>query len=257
MCTTVVSIDPYSAVPVLMAGVRDEFLDRPWLPPGRHWPGHPQLVGGQDLQAAGTWLAVNPQLPRAVCVLNGRGEMAADSRRLTRGGLPLRVAEDGGLGDLDPTRYDPFHLVSVTPESAVLWSWDGSTLAERPLEAGLHFIVNSGLEGGADRADRDDSPGAQMRARIDHVRPLFEKAARPEPGDGAAAAWGEWLSLVCGAGIDPGDARALVLRRAIGDRPWGTSSVSLVALTRTSARYDFCANPADAHPTWSQVLLQA
>src|ERR1700737_3791330 len=113
MCTTVVSIDPYSPVPVLMVGVRDEFLERPWLPPDRHWPRHPQLVGGQDLQALGTWLAVHPQAPRVACVLNGHGEVAGDSRRLTRGWLPLLLAGEGNLGDLDPTRYDPFHLVCV------------------------------------------------------------------------------------------------------------------------------------------------
>jgi hypothetical protein len=252
MCTTVVSIDPHSSVPVLLVGVRDEFLDRPWLAPDRHWPGYPALVGGQDLQALGTWLAVHPQAPRVACVLNAHGEAAPDSRRLTRGALPLLLAADGELGDLDPTRYDPFHLVSATPESTRLWSWNGRTLAERTLDAGLHAIVNSGLEGAADH----DGPGdAQMLARIGHFRPLFEKASRPEPRDGATeTAWGEWLPLVGGAGLDPADPRALVLRRTIDARPWGTSSLSLVALTDTTARYDFCANPADAHPAWSRTL---
>src|SRR5436305_8441788 len=58
VCTTVVSIDPHSDVPVLLLGVRDEFSDRPWLPPDRHWPEYPELFGGRDLQAGGTWLAV-------------------------------------------------------------------------------------------------------------------------------------------------------------------------------------------------------
>jgi hypothetical protein len=255
MCTTVVSIDPHSSVPVLMVGVRDEFLDRPWLPPARHWPEYPELVGGQDLQAAGTWLAVHPGVPRVACVLNGHGELAEDSRRLTRGTLPLRLAADGELGEFDPTRYDPFHLLCATPESTRMWSWNGHTLLERTLTAGLHVIVNSGLEG----ADDHDGPGIeQMQARIDYFKPQFEKAGRPEPQPQLAAntdaAWGEWLTLADGVGLDPADPRALVLRRIIDDQSWGTSSLSLVALTHTGARYDFCADPADDHPAWSRIL---
>ncbi|WP_246508208.1 NRDE family protein [Actinocrinis puniceicyclus] len=252
MCTTVIDIDPRSPVPVLLIGVRDEFGDRPWLPPGRHWSGHPALVGGQDLQALGTWLAVAAAAPRVACVLNAHGEAAAAARRSTRGGLPLRAAESGDLGDLDAARYDPFHLVCASPTLTRLWSWNGRDLTERTLDAGLHIVVNSGLDG----AGEDDAPGgAQMRARIEHFRPLFDKAPRPEPRDGSARrAWGAWFGLAAGGGLDPRDPRALVLSRTVGDRPWGTSSVSLVALTRSGARFDFCADPAGSHPAWSRVL---
>lgn len=252
MCTTVVSVDPHSPVPMLVIGVRDEFLDRPWLPPGRHWPDRPQLVGGQDLQALGTWLAVHPGVPRVACVLNGHGDLAPDDRRLTRGELPLLLANDGTPGDIDPTRYDPFHLVWATAESAHLWSWNGRDLTKHTLETGLHLIVNSGLEGAADH----DGPGdEQMRARLDYFRPLLDKAERPEPLDGSTQkAWGEWLPLTTGAGLDPADDRALVVRRTIEDDRWGTSSLSLIALTHNGVRYDFCANPVDAHPIWSKVI---
>src|ERR1700722_6845380 len=135
MCTTVLSFDPGSPVPVLLIGVRDEFLDRPWAAPGRHWPQWPDLVGGQDLQAGGTWLAVHSVARRVACVLNGRGKSAAEDTRLSRGELPLLLAAgelgtdgngDGdGLGALDLPRYDPFHLLGATAEEARLWSWDG------------------------------------------------------------------------------------------------------------------------------------
>jgi Transport and Golgi organisation 2 len=252
MCTTVVSIDPQASVPVLVAGVRDEFLDRPWTAPGRHWSEYPALVGGQDLQARGTWLAVNRYAPRVACVLNAHGEMAEHSRRLSRGELPLLLAESGELGDLDLTRYDPFHLVCASPETTRLWTWNGRTLRERTLGPGLHIVVNSGLEG----ADDQEGPGSdQMQVRVEHFRPLFDKAPRPEPAaDSAETAWGEWPALVSGGGLDPSDPRALVLRRIIEDRPWGTTSLSLVALTRTGALYDFCANPTAPNPTWSRVF---
>jgi hypothetical protein len=146
-----------------------------------------------------------------------------------------------------------------------LWSWNSRTLAERVLGAGLHVIVNSGLEG----SDDHEGPGdEQMQARIGYFRPLLEKVSRPGPrvGDGDGGedgeswdgeverAWGAWFSLVSGAGLDPADERALVLRRTVEERQWGTSSLSLVALSRTGARYDFCGNPADSNPTWSRIL---
>ena len=102
MCTVVLSFEPAARIPLLLLGVRDELTDRPWLPPARHWPGTP-LVGGIDKQAGGTWLAVQPELPRVSCLLNGRGVLADAARRRSRGELPLRAAADGA-GTLKRTR---------------------------------------------------------------------------------------------------------------------------------------------------------
>ncbi|MEU2632929.1 NRDE family protein, partial [Kitasatospora sp. NPDC007106] len=60
MCTVFVSFDPGSPVPVVVLAARDEYADRAWLPPARHWPDRPRLLGGLDLLAGGTWLAVDP-----------------------------------------------------------------------------------------------------------------------------------------------------------------------------------------------------
>src|SRR5580658_5593881 len=126
MCTAIVSVDP--AGPLLLAGVRDELVDRAWQPPGRHWPDHPGLIGGRDLQAGGTWLAVAPAANRVACVLNGRGRMAPEGSRRSRGVLPLEVAGHGKLERADLTDFDPFHLLSAEPGTAAWWSWDGEHL---------------------------------------------------------------------------------------------------------------------------------
>lgn len=94
MCTAVLSIEPGKSV--LLAGVRDELTDRPWEPPGAHWPAYPDLIGGRDLQAGGTWLAVMPSQSRVSCVLNGVGVMAPAATRRSRGALPLL----GAAGEL-------------------------------------------------------------------------------------------------------------------------------------------------------------
>src|SRR5260370_15201007 len=87
MCTAVLSIEP--GKPVLLAGVRDELTDRPWEPPGAHWPAYPDLTGRRDLQAGGTWLAGMPSQSRASCLLHGVGMMAPAATRPSRGGPPL------------------------------------------------------------------------------------------------------------------------------------------------------------------------
>jgi transport and Golgi organization protein 2 len=287
MCTVVVSFAPSAAVPVLVAGVRDEFLDRPWQPPDHHWPDRPALIGGRDLQAGGTWLAVDTAAHRVACVLNGWGRPAPERNRMSRGELPLRLATDGKLGDFEPERLDPFHLLCGEPDTLRMFSWDGLDLIERRLEPGLHVVVNSGLEGrrpghgvpGADGAEvanggdvaegaevvkleegeggeRDERRTARLAARIGHFRPRLAAADRPSPWDGpTAAAWGAWLPLVDGDGLEPTDPRALVIGGdGVGGRSFGTTSISLVALSVERIRYDFCAVPGNGGGAWFRVL---
>jgi hypothetical protein len=237
----VVSLELGAPVPLLLLGVRDEFAGRAWRPPGPHWPGVP-VLGGLDLQAGGTWLAVHRDVPLAACVLNGRGLPAPAGARRSRGELPLRAASGGHdalLAELaDPAvraRYDPFHLLSASPSSAILASWDGSKLATADLEPGTHVVMN----GGHAYSSTGSVPVAEPRAA--HFGPRFA-AARP-PGEASAPldrAWGGWLGLAAGDGLPVTDPRSLIARRELADgRVWGSTSMSLVALAPRAARYDF------------------
>jgi hypothetical protein len=263
MCTAVLSIEPDA--PVLLAGIRDEFVDRAWEAPGRYWPDFPGLIGGRDLRAGGTWLAVAPGARRAACVLNGRGRMAPPGSRRSRGVLPLEAAANGKLAGTGLADFDPFHLLTVEPGMAVLWSWDGEQLAEQELTAGLHIVVNSGLGGDpkawdlpagngpapsrpAPPAGADVTAGQRELARIGHFTAKLRSAARPvpRPGRPVPEAWGAWLPLMNGDSIPPDDPRALIVRRDLGSgRTWGTTSMSLVALGPDGVRYDFTAAPGD------------
>ena len=273
MCTAVLSIKP--GLPVLLAGVRDELTDRPWEPPGPHWPSYPGLLGGKDLQAGGTWLAVLPSRRRAACVLNGIGLMAPAATRRSRGELPLLAAAGEPIGEDGLADWDPFHLLVAEPGLAILRSWDGSELTEHELRPGLHFIVNSGFacylpETGRTAADwaATDWVRPQWRvapppdgrehelARAAHFLSRFRSAARPEPrpGQPVGQAWSSWFPLVNGDSIEPGDQRALIVRRDLGGgRTWGTTSISLVALAPGWLRYDFTADPG-VESSWYPVL---
>ncbi|GAA4220435.1 hypothetical protein FHR32_006521 [Streptosporangium album] len=226
MCTVVVSIDPDAEIPLILVGVRDEFTDRPRVPPAEHWPG---LIGGRDLQAGGTWLAVDPVARRVGALVNGHGVPAPQETRRSRGDLPLRVAAQGRLPDLELARYDPFHLILADPAGARLWHWDGDALAEEEIPPGTHMIVNSGWERGEDNE------------RVAFFRPRFAEAGRPVAID---APWESWRELATGAGLPVGDPRSLIVRHELPDgRVFGSLSVTLLGLGTSGVRYDFTDDP--------------
>jgi len=250
MCTVVLSLEPGERVPLLLLGVRDELTGRPWRPPARHWPGSP-LIGGLDEQAGGTWLAVDPGVPRVAALLNGRGPQADQARRRSRGELPLRAGSAGAdvLKELaaDPdalAAYDPFHLIVAEPESAALLTWDGTRATTRDLASGTHLLTNAGHAYPPDPAHQDDPVG---EPKAGHFASKFAASRPPaEPALPVGDAWGDWLRLAAGDGLDGADPRAIIARRNLPDgQVWGSTSVTLVGLAADGLRYDFQARPGD------------
>jgi hypothetical protein len=261
-------------MPLRLLGIRDELTSRPWRPPARHWPGSP-LIGGIDEKAGGTWLAVHPEIPRMACLLNARGTFADPARHRSRGDLSLRAAAEGPgfLGELaaDPdalASYDPFHLISATPDSVAALTWLGSYPSggqppvpsadpaaprERPavrhLAPGTHLFTNAGHAYPVEPGD----PGAEPKAAR-----FAEKfaAARPsaDPAVPVAQAWGDWLTLAAGDGLDPADPGAIIVRKDLPDGlVYGTTSATLVALAPEALRYDFQSHPGSSEG-WYSVL---
>jgi uncharacterized protein with NRDE domain len=231
VCTVLLRLTPNGALPVLLGAVRDEFVERPWDPPARHWNGAAaRLIGGRDRLAGGTWLAVDPERRAVAALLNaGRRDEPADGQaRPTRGTLALQILSEGTL-PADLERYDRFHLLRADLDGGALWSWDGDELTHAELAPGDHIVVNAGL-------DTPDDP------LVPHFAPrLAGLASRPEP----------WLDLLAGDGLDPGDDRALIVAKEIEGRAYGSTSASLVALSPGGVRYDFTGTPAQ--PAWRSV----
>ena len=68
-------------------------------------------------------------------------------------------------------------------------------------------------------------------------------------------AWGDWLTLAAGDGLDPADPAAIIVGRDLPDgRVYGTTSVTLVALADDGVRYDFQPHPGSADG-WYPVPL--
>ncbi|WP_405008317.1 NRDE family protein [Kitasatospora purpeofusca] len=246
MCTAFVSIEPASSVPVLLAAVRDEYTDRRWLPPGRHWPNLPDIAGGLDLDAGGTWLAVASggrlgAEPVAACLLNGLGRTAVPQRRLSRGELPLIAASGRTVARDSLERHDPFHLIVARPSGVHVVSWNGTSMEDTTLSAGLSVVLNDGLDSQADGGACPSHIRATMTARLAHFRARLQAVARPEPTAGPPdEVWGEWLPIARGDGLPVDDPAALIRRlESPGGRGWGSVSLSMVALARGRVRYDF------------------
>jgi uncharacterized protein with NRDE domain len=215
MCTVIVR----TGRPLTLMGIRDEFADRPWEGPAEHWPDHPGVVGGRDLKAGGTWLAVDRQARRAAALLNGRGLPAPEISKLSRGDLPLLAVSSGEMPDVDLTRYDPFHLVLAGLSGARVFSWDGHRLEAAELPDGTSVIVNTGLD-----------PGHK---RVTTNLPRFA-------GD---ADWHEPLR------DPPSDAPdALIVRHELPDgRVFASLSVTLLTLAPDGVTYEFTDMTADQH----------
>ncbi len=235
VCTVMLRLAPGERWPLLLGAVRDEFVDRTWDPPDRFWHGAwAQLLGGRDRTAGGTWLAVDTEARAVAALLNaGRREEPDDGLpRPTRGTLALRVLTPDGIpGDL--SRYDRFHLLRATLDAAEVWSWDGKSCTHTSLDPGDHILVNAGI-------DAIDDP------LVPHFTPLL--GATPSEPDA-------WHELLAGDGLDPADERALVVRKEIEGRLYGSTSAALVALSSTEVRYDFTATPGDPS-SWSPVTAR-
>ena len=264
MCTVLVRFDPTAAWPILLAAVRDEFMQRAWDPPAAHWPEMPTVTGGRDRVAGGTWMAVKAALentagsrPAIAALLNGvrLGDPEDGSTRPTRGRLVLEALSASdfrhdsvpGAGMLGPAgelaQYDGFHLLRADATGVQLWSWDGVELSHRQLDPGNHIIVNLG-------ADRDEDP------LVPHFRPLLEATPDPVLAESAdtSAAWGSWVDLLRGDGLALDDPRGLIIEHFYGGRHYGSTSASLVGLAADGrVRYDFTATPQAAD--WHRVAV--
>jgi uncharacterized protein with NRDE domain len=243
VCTVLLRLDRGAPWPVILGAIRDEFVERAWDPPARHWTGAwSRYVGGRDRTAGGTWLAVDPSVerPAVAAVLNGkpRDPLPGGATRPTRGELVLRLLAGDGVptGD-DLALYDRFHLVLATAGRSELWSWDGEVLDHQRLTGPHHLVVNAGL-------DAPDDPMVPLFA------PLLAAVADPGVDD----AWGGWPELLTGGGLPGDDERALVVAKEIEGHPYGSTSAALVGISADGrVRYDFTATPAD--PTsWVPIV---
>lgn len=147
MCLLVIAFGVDRDHPLIVAGNRDEFHARP-ASPASWWQDAPDMLGGRDLRAGGTWLALHRR-GRFAAVTNYRDAVPADPSLHSRGHLVTGYLQN----DLEPLAY----VQTVDPDAYAgfnLLVSDGKTLAylgnrggrARELEPGIYGLSNATLD---------------------------------------------------------------------------------------------------------------
>jgi len=220
MCTLVILRRPEHAWPVVIGANRDEMIDRPALPPGRHWPDRAEVVAGLDLLAGGSWLGVN-DWGVAAAVLNRHGSLGPAAGQRSRGELVLEaldhadaVAAAAALSDLDPAAYRTFNLIVADNRDAFWLRHSGpGPIVARPLAEGLSLIA-------AGDVNETHTP------RLAVAGPRFRAAPTPDPDRDE---WAAWQDLLGDDSAPPGAPAEAALRFRTA-RGFATVSSALVAL---------------------------
>jgi uncharacterized protein with NRDE domain len=223
MCTLVILRRPGHRWPVLIGANRDEMIDRPSKPPGRHWPDRPEVIAGLDMLAGGSWLGIN-DWGVAAAVLNRHGSLGPSPDRRSRGELVLEALDHAdataaaeALSYLDPEAYRTFNLI-VADESRGFWLRyaGGPQIELKPLKDGLSMIAAGDLD---DLATR----------RLEVALPAFRAWPLPDPDHDD---WSGWQSLLSSTRAPPNEPVTAAMRfRTDG---YGTVSSALIGLPALS-----------------------
>lgn len=213
MCTVIINVPAPDAAPTRFIAIRDEDPGRPWLAPGEHWPQqYPGVVGIRDQRAGGAWLAFDEVHNRAAVVLNRRDHSGRDPRSLaTRGTLALDAVM--GIFPEDQPKTAGFNLLTVSPSSATVVSWDGISRHEYQIPAGVHMLAHD---------DLDDLRTDRIKRWLPDFRAAASDLDAPQ-----AHWWQPWVEVIelSDRTIDPADPQALIRSNVFE----GASSKSLLS----------------------------
>lgn len=147
MCLVIIAHRVSADFPLIVAGNRDEFHARP-TQDAHWWADKPDILGGRDLQAAGTWLAV-AKSGRYATVTNYRDADQPSARLQSRGHLVTGFLHSDAspvdyVSSIDVDRYAGFNLLAG----------DVDTLAYRcnrsgpgrELVPGIYAVANATLD---------------------------------------------------------------------------------------------------------------
>ena len=146
MCLIVVGWRVHPDYPLVVAANRDEYYARPTAIAAR-WPDVPQIIGGIDLEAGGTWLGIT-ESARFAAVTNVREPnmaKAASSRgALTRDFLLSNMPAGDFAQQIEGSHYAGFNLLLSDGESLLYCSnRDGKP---RALPPGIYGLSNHLLD---------------------------------------------------------------------------------------------------------------
>jgi uncharacterized protein with NRDE domain len=170
MCLVALALDQSRRFPLVLAANRDEFFKRPaarlgWWSSG---PGLPDILGGRDLEAGGTWLGLTTQ-GRLALITNVRDPGHKDPTAPSRGMIVPRWL----AGDLTPDRFwmhtalsghNGFNLIAADFQRGECFWASNFDASPMRLERGLYGLSNASL----------DTPWPKVTALKEHVRDAID-----------------------------------------------------------------------------------
>jgi uncharacterized protein with NRDE domain len=172
VCTILLAWRCHPEAPIVLAANRDELITRPSAAPGV-LSENPLILGGRDLVAGGTWLAVAAD--GAVCAVTNRhpGEgppVAPDPTRRSRGEIPVALLsgdrEDirARLAGLGHGLYNPVNVLWVDANRALVAHVDDSSpVRVVELAPGPHVLTTRDVD------DSRSAKVAMLRAGMDRA----------------------------------------------------------------------------------------
>jgi uncharacterized protein with NRDE domain len=149
MCLIFIALKQHPQYKLIVAANRDEFYNRKTAP-AQFWRDHPDVLGGQDLEAGGTWLGMN-KLGKIGMITNYRDPKNIDPNAPSRGHL----VSDFLIQNTDPETYmntverkgksyNGFNLITGNVDQ--LWYYSNYREGVTRIEEGLFGLSNHLLE---------------------------------------------------------------------------------------------------------------
>lgn len=173
MCLILFAQDAHPEYPLVFAGNRDEFYERPSAP-AAFWDDGPHVLGGRDLKAGGTWLGVTRHGHWAT-VTNVRDQMPHRDDAPSRGHLVAKYLTEEPAPETyletveaEADRYNGFNLLLGTPNDTFYFSNRDGT--PHSVGAGVHGMSNAQL----------DDPWPKVERGIARLETVLKKDLTPD-----------------------------------------------------------------------------
>jgi uncharacterized protein with NRDE domain len=149
MCLIFLSLKNHPAYKLVIAANRDEFYNRKTAPV-RFWEDQPNIIGGRDLEAEGSWMAMNTT-GKIALVTNYRDPAHINPKAPSRGKLVSDflsndLSPEAYLRELEPhaKEYNGFNLLVGQVDE--WWYLSNYKTGIQKLESGIYGLSNHLLE---------------------------------------------------------------------------------------------------------------
>ena len=229
MCTIFFAYRIVKDTPLIVAGNRDEFFDRP-SDPMDYWDDAPHVLAGRDLRANGTWTGVNRQ-GRIAFVTNYRDPGEKGQHFQSRGGLPAKFLLENPPVEVfseqlkkEGHQYRGFNLIFGSVKG--LYYYTNRQEGVKQLEPGLYGLSNHLLDTPWPKVKRGKATLAEWGADPHSwsSNGLFQVLSDPQvapdeelPDTGVGLGWERLLSATFIETLNYGTRNATIIRFFDGD----------------------------------------